>query len=157
MKKKIIIAAIVLAIVLSVALAFTLGAGAASAEPSVSIGGKTLVLGNSIYIRYMVAAENVDISNVSLLVWTESQDSYVKGTEKYEVKWVKGTTTNKGITYYHFDFQDVAAKRLTDNFYTVAYTKVGDTEYYSVPHKYSVLQFAYKTMGKLGGSASTTA
>ena len=157
MKKKIIIAVLILAIALSVVFAFTLGAGADAAEPSLSIGGKSLVLGNSIYIRYMVAAEGVaDINDVSLLVWNEPQDAFVKGTEKYEVKWVKGTTTNKGVTYYHFEFEEVAAKRLADDFYAVVYTKVGDKEYYSAPNKYSVLQYAYNMMGKLDKAPSTT-
>ena len=157
MKKKIIIAVLILAIALSVAFAFTVGAGADAAEPSLTIGGKSLVLGNSIYIRYMVAAEGVeDINEVSLLVWNEAQETYVKGTEKYEVKWVEGTTVNNDVTYYHFDFEDVAAKRLADDFYAVAYTKVGDKEYYSAPNKYSVLKYAYNMMGKLDKEASTT-
>ena len=156
MKKKILIAVLILAIVLSVTLAFTLGAGAEEADPALSIGGKSLILGNSIYLRYMVAAENVaDINDVSLLVWNEPQDAFVKGTEKYEVKWVTGTTKRNGITYYHFEFQDVAAKRLADDFYAVVYTKVGDKEYYSKADKYSVLKYAYNMMGKLDKAAST--
>ena len=156
MKKKIIVAVLILAIALSVVLAFTLGTGAASADPALSIGGKSLILGNSIYLRYMVAAQNVaNIEDVSLLVWNEPQDAFVKGTEKYEVKWVAGTTKRNGITYYHFEFQDVAAKRLADDFYAVVYTKVGDKEFYSAPNKYSVLQYAYNMMGKLDKAAST--
>ena len=156
MKKKILVALLILAIAVSVIFAFTLGAGAETAEPALKIGGKTLVMENSIYIRYLVSATNVEsINDVSLLVWSGSQDEYVKGEEEYEVKWIKGTTKNAGVTYYHFDFTGVAAKMLADDFYAVAYTKVGDKEYYSEPHKYSVLKYAYNMMGKLDKAATT--
>ena len=149
MKKKILIAVLVLALALSTVFAFTLGAGAEEADPALSIGGKKLVLGNSIYLTYMVNAENVaDINDVSVLVWNEPQEAYVKGTEKYVVKTNGKTAENKGVTYYEFVFEDVAAKRLADDFYAVAYTKVGDNEYYSAPQKYSVLKYVYNMRDK---------
>ena len=148
MKKKIIIAALVLAIALSVVLAFTVGAGADKAEPELMFAGKGLVMESSVNIRYIVGAQNVEnINDVKVLVWTAPQESYIKGTEKYVVEYSGKTTSKDGVTYYYYEFDGVAAKMLATDFYAVVYTKVGDAEYYSAPDKYSVLIYRSKHSG----------
>ena len=156
MKKKVLITVLILAVALSILFAFTLGAGAEAAEPTLSIGGKTLVMENSIYIRYLVSAENVEnINDVSVFVWNDAAKLYDKEAAVAEVKTTGANEVKDGVTYYYFEFTGVAAKMLADDFYAVVYTTVDGVEYKSAPSKYSVVKYAYNMMGKLDKPAST--
>lgn len=156
MKKKILLIIAIVVVVISVSVALAIGAGAADAEPNLVIAAQDLTMKSSVNIRYYVGAQNVqNIADVTLLIWNSAPESYVKGTENYSVRWSGLSDVFSSGTYYYFDFSGVNAKMMTDDFYAVAYTKVGDNEYYSKPIKYSVLKYCYNTLGKLDKVATT--
>ena len=125
--------------------------------PKASFYGATLVLSNTIQIRYIVRAENVaDYNDISVLVWKTAQDEYVSGTEDYTLTY-SGKTTNigGGVKRPSFDFNGVGPQKLADDFYAVVALKTESGIEYSSPAKYGVLNYAYARFGKLGNAAST--
>ena len=123
----------------------------AVSEPELKFYGATLVLNNSVEIRYIANVKNVsNVNDLKLLVWLDPQTEYKKGTERYVVDYAGKTMAVSGVSYPCFDFQNAGAKRMTDNFYAVLYIKTDSGEYYSTPAKYSVLNYAYSKLGKTG-------
>lgn len=150
-KKKLLI--LLSAIVLTATLigCFALFSGAESVTPEMKITNCSLSFSDSVYIKYAVKT-NVD--DIKLLVWTEPQENYTIGTEKYTVTDHYSENIG-GVSHEIFDLKELSAKMMTDNVYVRAYAKVGDTDYYSDPTKYSVLQYAYNKLGKTA-TASTS-
>ena len=125
--------------------------------PKASFYGATLVLSNTVQIRYIVRDENVaDYNDISVLVWKSAQDEYVSGTEDYTLTY-NGKTTNigGGVKLPSFDFNGVGPQKLADDFYAVVALKTESGVEYSAPAKYSVLNYAYARFGKLGSAPST--
>jgi len=156
MKKKtlirvLIISAVLLLLVGAVAIAIVATNSAAKSAELVEleIAGANLSFSDSVYIKYAVSYANVPAEDISLLVWTEPQSSYVKGNETVALSTV-GTETVDGVECLIFNYTGLAAKQMTDNVYAVAYAKVGGVDCYSAPKKYSILQYAYNKMGKTG-------
>lgn len=115
-------------------------------EAKLTIEATNLSFSDSVYIKYGVSCEGVDAKDVTLLVWTEPQTKYVVGTEDAVLENV-GTEVIDGTECVIFNFTGLAAKQMTDNVYAIAYAKVGNTDVYSSPKKYSILQYAYNKMG----------
>ena len=80
MKKKLLLAGILLTLCL--ACLFTIGLGAAEAEPTLSVDYVNLSFNDSVYIKYGVSAQNATQDNVCLLVWRKANTgSYAYGTQ----------------------------------------------------------------------------
>ena len=143
------IASVASLVLLSVLFIFIFSANASesSVEPTadLSIDYCNLSFRDRVTIKYAVDAGSV--TNVKLLVWTEKPDSYAYGTQKYILESV-GKSKINGKDYITFDFNELSAKQMTDTVYTVAYTEINGKPFYSAPHKYSVLQYAYNMLGK---------
>ena len=127
--------------------------------PKASFYGATLVLSNTIQIRYIVNVENVtNYNDISVLVWKTAPENYVSGTQDYTLTY-SGKTTNigGGVKLPSFDFNGVGPQKLADDFYAVVALKTESGVEYSSPAKYGVLNYAYARFGKLGNAASTDA
>lgn len=157
MKKKIIVL-LSLLVLLFAALSICVSAAESNTAeptaeaPSLALKGGALLLGNSVDIQYIAEIKGVDYSEVKLLVWESHTDNYLKGTEKYAVSYINGDmVTAGGVTYPFFRFTKAGAKMMTQDYYTVLYTKTADgEEYYSAPAKYGILTYAYSKLGKTG-------
>lgn len=154
LKRILIIAVAVLMICAAVVVAIVASdvAKQNSAEVELNIYGCNLSFSDSVYIKYAVDYKNVDIENINMLIWTEPRTEYVKGTENAVLS--NGYVDSKVGDYVIFDYKELAAKQMTDVVYARAYVKVGNTEYYSAPKKYSILQYAYNMMGKTSSPSS---
>ncbi len=147
LKRILIIAVAVLMICAAVVVAIVAGdvAKQSSADVELNFYGGNLSFSDSVYIKYAVDCKNVDYEDVRMLIWTEPEAEYVKGTEDAVLSnGYIDTKTGKLV----FDYKELAAKQMTDVVYARAYVKVGNNEYYSAPNKYSILQYAYNKMGK---------
>ncbi len=154
LKRILIIAVAVLMICAAVVVAIVASdvAKQNSAEVELKIYGANLSFSDSVYIKYAIDYKNVDIEDITMLIWTEPQTEYVKGTEKAVLS--NGYVDPEVGDYVIFDYKELAAKQMTDVVYARAYVKVGNTEYYSAPKKYSILQYAYNMMGKTSSPSS---
>ena len=122
----------------------------AEVSPVMSVDYISLSFRDSIYIKYAVYTDGAD---AKLLIWNGEQNEYTAGTHTAEV--VSETTQKIGNkTYAIFDYTGVTAKQMADVFYARAYVQEDGKEYYSPVCKYSVLNYAYSTLGKTG-TAST--
>ena len=154
LKRILIIAVAVLMICAAVVVAIVASdvANQNSADVELKIYGANLSFSDSVYIKYAIDYKNVDIDDIAMLIWTEPQTEYVKGTEKAVLS--NGYVDPEVGDYVIFDYKELAAKQMTDVVYARAYVKVGNTEYYSAPKKYSILQYAYNMMGKTSSPSS---
>ncbi len=145
---KILLVALVLAMLLAVPFAVS----ASASEPALKIEAANLSFVDSISILYAVSGENVDMTDVKLLVWTEpktSADEYSKGTEAYMLESTRIENVG-GKSCKVFDYDKLAAKNMTDAVYARAYVEVGGTAYYSNLSKYSVIRYAHNKLGYTG-------
>ena len=155
MKKRIItVASVILLFALSIVGVFAVTTAAQEEAPTLSLDYANLSFRDSICIKYAVKAEGAE--SVTLLCWTEGQESYTKGTEE-RVLYVTGTETIDGVEYLVFDYTGLSAKQMTDEIYVRAYAEVDGAAVYSDVRKYSVLEYAYTMLGKLGTYESTNA
>lgn len=154
MKKRIILTLVIVCLLACVTVFCVSALTGGASNVSLEIKAGNLTFGNSIYIDYAVAATGVDVEAVELLIWDKAQNSYLKGSEKYSYGPTSGTKTIDDTVCRIFTFDDIVAKQLADDFYAVAYAKVGETEYYSAPIKYSVLRYAYSKLGLIPGAPS---
>lgn len=115
--------------------------------PELSIDYCNLSFRDSVCIKYAVASTSTEETTV--LLWDEPSDEYLYGTHIAELETV-GNQTISGETYKVFDYTNLAAKQMTDVIYARAYTVVNGKEYYSDVVKYSILQYAYSKLGKIG-------
>ena len=109
----------------------------ANAEPTLSIDMCNLSLRDNVCIKYAVTSDSS--ATTTLLVWDAPQSEYAYGTQTKELTSV-GTQVVKEKTYKVYDYCDIAVKDMAKAVYARAYTKVGDTEYYSDVVKYSILK-----------------
>ncbi len=146
MKKKLLILLAVTAILVTLAVAFTLGA---TDDSALSIGAYNLSFRDNVCIKYAVKSPSDD---VKLLIWTtpkSSADEYIYGTQD-EILTPVGYDTEVdglGTRYIIFDYTKLTAKQMTDYVYARAYID-GETPSYSSVVKYSILEYAYNMLGK---------
>lgn len=122
-------------------------ASANGEAPELSIDYCNLSFRDSVCIKYAVASTSTEETTV--LLWDEPSDEYLYGTHIAELSTV-GNQTISGETYKVFDYTELAAKQMTDVIYARAYTVVDGEAYYSDVVKYSILQYAYSKLGKIG-------
>lgn len=153
MKKRITVAlSILLLLALSIVGVFAVTTAAQEEAPTLSLDYANLSFRDSICIKYAVKADGLE--NVTLLCWTEGQQSYTKGTET-RVLHAAGTETIEEVEYLVFDYTGLSAKQMTDEIYVRAYAELDGNAVYSDVRKYSVLEYAYTMLGKLGTYEST--
>ena len=161
MKKLLVLLAVLLltfSMLFVTATASTGEATVAVPDESANLVGATLVLENNITVRYYAALTNVDDPyDTELLVWTTPQDSYTKGTEDESIPFEGVIKSVGGVPHHCFDLDTFPVKMLADDFYTTVCVKTDGGYVYSNVVKYSVLEYAYKQLGKLGTTASTDA
>ena len=149
-KKKLLFTLATVALLLIVACVIT----AASTEPAenqpvdLKVKNRTLLLEDSVYIRYYVPVEGTNNADVKMLFWLEPQSEYVYGTQDYVLSPNQGTVVVDSAECYLFDFRELAAKQMTVDVYAKVYATDGENEYYSKLNKYSVLQYCYYMLGK---------
>lgn len=148
-KKLLALFASVLLIAATVTL-LVLTTSATTEAPAFSIDYCNLSFSDSVYIKYAVAS---NVEGASLLIWNEPQTEYVKGTENAVLGSV-GTEEISGENYMIFDYTELAAKQMTDVVYARVWIQKDGVDYYSAPHKYSILQYVYNKNGKLGVGTS---
>ena len=149
-KKKLLFTLATVALLLIVACVIT----AASTEPAenqpvdLKVKNRTLLLEDSVYIRYYVPVEGTNNADVKMLFWLEPQSEYVYGTQDYVLSPNQGTVVVDSAECYLFDFRELAAKQMTVDVYAKVYATDGENEYYSKLNKYSILQYCYYMLGK---------
>ena len=154
----------------ALALAFTGGAVAtanltaeAAEVPQLYLTATNLSLGDNIKIIFGVETENVDAANVKVLVWKDPQLEYRYenlGEVGIEVDYsgtsIDATNPNTGevhhLNYYYYS--GLAIREMTQEVYACAYTEIDGVAYYSKVKKYSILEYAYKKLGKMEAAAS---
>ena len=122
-------------LIATVATFLIFSTSAADQVPELSIGYCNLSFSDSVYIKYAVAS---NVEGASLLIWNEPQTEYVKGTENAVLGSI-GTETISGKDYEIFDYTELAAKQMTDVVYARVWVQKDGVDYYSAPHKYSIL------------------
>lgn len=151
MKKKLLFAMILTLLFALCLTAFLLPAAGEETVPSLTLEQAALSFRDSIAIKYAVRVENAE--NVSLLCWTSPQTDYVKGTED---RILSGKTDAElGEGYLVFDYTGLAAKQMTEEIYVRAYALVDGQAVYSNVRKYSILEYAYTALGKLGNAGTS--
>lgn len=128
--------------------------GAEGTAPTLKIKACNLSFENSVAIKYAVESS---VENVKLLIWTKPMEDYVLGTQAKEIvsSGVSDEEEVKGC--YIFDYTDLVAKQMTDVVYARAYAEVDGVVYYSDLVKYSILEYAYRKLGKIGSDPTTDA
>ena len=161
MKRKLLLLFAVILAFISVVCTFSffISAKSATAPTTVAIEKFNLVFEDNVYLKYAVKFDNVDdrkitASNIGMLHFTSPQSDYTVGNEIYSSR-VVGYTMIDGQKYYTFEYRHITAKQMTDYIYSVAYIDIDGEKYYSEPVKYSVLEYAYLTLGKTGNAPSS--
>lgn len=153
MKKRVLIS-LLLAVVLMVSIPVAVFATTSNTNtPVLNIEARNLSLKDNVQLVFYVSYESVEAADVKLLAWTSAQSSYTVSTLDATLTTV-GTTTYNDKTCLLFYYTDMTAKQMTDDLYVRAYTKQGDDVYYSDVAKFSILEYAYTKLGKIGDKYS---
>ncbi|MBE6536628.1 MAG: leucine-rich repeat domain-containing protein [Ruminococcaceae bacterium] len=150
----------ILFIVLAVSLilcAYCFSASASESEPKVSIERMNLSFEDNVYIKYAVKFEGDETleSSIGMLFWTESRESYEKGTESSAAAPI-GYQMIDGEKYYTFSYQNLTAKQMTKVVYARAYVIEDGVYYYSNVKSYSIVDYASNRLGLIYGVEGST-
>ena len=112
-----------------------------------SIYRNNVAYSDKLNILYAVSYQNIDINTnkVQLLFFDSVQEQYIKGKESY-VSYSEGTSNIGGTPVLIYYSNGIAAKEMTEDIYAVAYVQIDGKDYYSEVNKFSVLEYAYKTL-----------
>ena len=160
MKKKILILVISLIAVLSMLSLTALASGSENNGKEITIEAVNLSFEDSVYVLYAVSHEDIDVSDIQMLFWTEPQENcedYKIGTQSYVGKYLDDGVSVNGKSCAVFKNDNLRAKNMSDYVYARAYAVVGGVEYYSEVSKYSILQYAYNKLGKTGTPSDNAA
>ena len=149
---KTLVKIVLFSLVLALLLAIPFTASANTAEPQLKIEAANLSFVDSISILYAVSGENVDMTSVQLLIWTEpksSVDEYVKGSESHVLDSVR-TESIGGKDCIVFDCDKLGAHQMTEAVYARAYAEKDGEAIYSDLSKYSVIRYAHNKLGYTG-------
>ena len=121
-----------------------------------SIYRNNVAYSDKLNILYAVSYQNIDINTnkVQLLFFDSVQEQYIKGNESY-VSYSEGTSTISGTKVLIFYSNGIAAKEMTEDIYAVAYVNINGVDYYSEVNKFSVLEYAHKTLESSSSAALT--
>ena len=138
---------------------FSISADAAEkskvSNPELSFAAHNLSYSDSVYILYAVANEGFDRTDyeIKMLFWTDVQEDYALGTEKYSTA-ARGKTTVKGKNCLVFYSEGLAAKEMSTDVYSRACVEIDGEVYYSEVIKFSVLDYVHEKKN-VGGLSST--
>lgn len=142
MKKKLLIALLIIALVVGVSSALAITASAETAAPDMSIAYCNLSFRDSVCIKYAVKSNAPD---VKILIWTAPETEYVVGTQDDEITEYYSEKIS-GVSHMVFDYTKLTAKQMGDVVYARAYARVDGVDYYSEVNKYSILQYAHNKL-----------
>ena len=151
MKKKKSLFALAMVALLLITSCIIISASTATAgnQPyDLKVQSRTLLLEDSVYIRYYVPVEGTNGADVKMIFWLEPQDEYVYGTQDYTLSPNKDTVVSGSAEYYIFDFKELAAKQMTVDVYARIYVADESGEHYGKLNKYGVLHYCYYMLGK---------
>lgn len=126
-----------------------MAACAAGTSVELAVKACNITFTDSVYLEYAVPAGMAD--DVRLLIWNGQRASYTMGTQDAILE-SERTATIGGVDCLVFVYRGMTAKQMTDVFYA---RPVADKDTYGKLHKYSVLEYAYKKLGKIGTNPST--
>lgn len=150
--KRLISIALALVMCLGMVSMLFVTSGAEGTAPTLEIKGYNLSFQNSVAIKYAVESS---VENVKLLIWTKPMEDYVLGTQAKEIDKYSFSNAEEVKDYYIFDYTDLVAKQMTDVVYARACAEVDGVVYYSELVKYSILEYAYRKLGKIGSKPTT--
>lgn len=159
--KRLISIALALVMCLGMVSMLFVTSGAEEAEAPIKMVARNLSFRDSVAIKYAFQADSAE-RQLKLLVWTSPVEEYVLGTEDacitdYVIRDIK--TSSGTLTGCHvFDYTALTAKQMTDVIYVRACYEDGGNVYYSACDnnmKYSILEYAYRMLGKIDGAATT--
>ncbi len=136
------IALVTVLITVLLAVAFMLPTAATEEDAHINVAYCNLSFENETYLLYAIPSTD---ANLRLLIWDEYQTEYTYGTQTAELTSI-GTATIGGVAHKVFKYTGVAAKNMTDDIYARPYIK--STKTYGQVTKYSILQYAYRMLGK---------
>ena len=123
-----------------IAIGFVVHAVALEGDPTLRVKSFALTLENNVCMDFKVSSTNVsNTSDIQLLVWTGVPTEYKKGTEDYALT-SKGAESS-GVEV--FQYENFAAKQMTEMIYVCAYVEQNGAETYSSPAKFSIAMYAY--------------
>ncbi len=162
--KRVITSILIVCILIS-AFSFNVTAEENNGEPYLEIMGYNVVVGNAIYLAYAVFADNLpENSNVELLIWDKPQSKYEKGTERIALYATTGRAVIDGKECAVYVFKDIQNSgnlygmktvEMATEFYSVAYLPLIDGGVYSKVTKYSLVEYVYNKIGKIGDAPTT--
>ncbi len=146
MKRKIMMKALSLVIVLAVLCSVLVILPAAESESpeSLRIAYCNLSFDNEAHLLYAVPSSN---ENLRLLVWHEPQGEYIRGTQTAELEPFARNVEIFGVPHTVFKYTGVTTKQVIDFVYARAYVNDDSGEYYGKVDKYSMLLYAYNKLG----------
>lgn len=150
MKKRILLFVLAIVLTLGALSAFAIVGSAETPTPVLKISYCNLSFRDSVCIKYAVSS---NVTEMSLLIWSEPQESYTVGTQDATLTEYTTESIN-GESYKVFDYTALAAKQMTDVVYARAYAVANGENHYSEVRKYSILQYAYNKLGKTATASS---
>ncbi len=145
-KRKLLAASVILtALVLMLVGIFAIAAG----EPTAEIKLHNLSMRQNVVVKYAVEVENLPSgATVGVEVQRIGKFSEATFTEIAEID---------GKEYYIFDVDDLSAAEMTTDLYARPYIeKAGGQRIYGAPKKSSILEYAYKILGKIPGGKESS-
>ena len=145
-KRKLLAASVILtALVLMLVGIFAIAAG----EPTAEIKLHNLSMRQNVVVKYAVEVENLPSgATVGVEVQRSGKFSEATFTETAEID---------GKEYYIFDVDDLSAAEMTTDLYARPYIeKAGGQRIYGAPKKSSILEYAYKILGKIPGGKESS-
>ena len=145
-KKRLLVATVILtALVLMLVGIFAIAAG----EPTAEIKLHNLSMRQNVVVKYAVEVENLPSgATVGVEVQRIGKFSEATFSEIAEID---------GKEYYIFDVDDLSAAEMTTDLYARPYIeKAGGQRIYGAPKKSSILEYAYKILGKIPGGKESS-
>ncbi len=158
MKRKWLLWAFAIVLVVSAFSASCLVSGAEGTMPTVSIHAKNLNFGNQIYLWYAVKVENAEtpaVSDVGMLIWREDTATRTQATADAVLTADDEMLNVKGVDCYIFEYADLTAKQMTDTVYSQPYVIHNGTTVYGTIEEYSICTYAARKLGLVEGVAGT--
>ena len=158
MKRKWLLWAFAIVLVVSAFSASCLVSGAEGTTPTVSIYAKNLNFDNQIYIRYAVKVESAEApaaSDVGMLIWREDTATRTPETADAVLKAFDKTVDVGGVNCYIFEYDELTAVEMADTVYSQPYVIHNGAEVYGAIEEYSICTYAARMLGLVDGIAGT--
>lgn len=158
MKRKWLLWAFAVVLVVSAFSASCLVSGAEGTTPMVSIHAKNLNFDNQIYLWYAVKVESAEApaaSDVGMLIWREDTATRTPATADAVLTADDEMLNVKGVDCYIFEYADLTAKQMTDTVYSQPYVIHNGTKVYGTIEEYSICTYAARKLGLVEGVAGT--